>query len=377
MGGSGNGSGTKPEWGSRCDERWCSLFPLQALVPVTAVCLALLVAGVAGNALTVLLVCRCRELRSTTGLYLGSMAVADLLLLLLGLPFDLYRLWRWRPWVFGPALCRLLLYVAEACPYCTILHLTALAAERYLAICFPLRARRLVTRPRVKALIAALWAFALLSAAPFFFLVGLEQPDNRTSLGFECKATRHAVESGLLSTMLWVTTSYFLLPAACLSLLYGLVGRQLLRTKLRTRGPNASAREREHRQTIRILVVVVVAFVICWLPFHVGRIIYINSWSSWMMHFSQYFNIFALHLFYLSASINPILYNFISKKYRAAAYKLLLTHQSGQKAFTVIRDAAGYTETSASIKNEFTVIRDTAGYAETNASIKKEFITNF
>lgn len=101
-------------------------------------------------------------------------------------------------------------------------------------------------------------------------------------------------------------------------------------------------------------VVVVLAFVVCWLPFHVGRIIYINTKDSQMMYFSQYFNIVALQLFYLSAAINPILYNVISKKYRAAAWKLLRARPAG---FCRNRDTDGdmggetadNTETSANL----------------------------
>lgn len=104
-------------------------------------------------------------------------------------------------------------------------------------------------------------------------------------------------------------------------------------------------------------VVVVLSFIVCWLPFHVGRIIYINTDDSQMMYFSQYFNIVALQLFYLSASINPILYNLISKKYRAAAWKLLRARQSVQTGFCRSRDTegdtggeiAGSTETSANM----------------------------
>jgi len=70
------------------------------------------------------------------------------------------------------------------------------------------------------------------------------------------------------------------------------------------------------------------------------------------MLFSKYFNVFPLQLFYLSASINPILYNLISKKYRAAAYKLLLPHRAAERAFVVTKDASGYMETSASTRNE-------------------------
>ncbi|XP_036599804.1 motilin receptor [Trichosurus vulpecula] len=394
----------------RCDESRCSPFPLGALVPVTAVCLGLFAVGVSGNVVTVLLIRRYRDMRTTTNLYLGSMAVSDLLILL-GLPFDLYRLWRSRPWVFGQLLCRLSLYLSEGCTYASLLHITALSVERYLAICYPLRARVLITRRRVRALIAALWAVALLSAGPFFFLVGVEQdpaPDGskwalaangswpaaplslpsettqlsaRSSPGTpsqyapsgsaaaaaaamfsrECRPSREHL--GILRVMLWVTTAYFFVPMFCLSVLYGLIGRALWRSGAPLRGPAATGREKDHRQTVRVLVVVVLAFIVCWLPFHVGRIIYINTNDSRTMHFSQYFNIVALQLFYLSASINPVLYNLISKKYRAAAYKLLLARQSGEKS-SGTRDVGG--ETGEETGTEM------AGYAETSASIKKK-----
>lgn len=291
--GSAEGAG-EPRWAALppCDEHRCSPFPLGALVPVTAVCLGLFAVGVSGNVVTVLLIGRYRDMRTTTNLYLGSMAVSDLLILL-GLPFDLYRLWRSRPWVFGPLLCRLSLYVGEGCTYATLLHMTALSVERYLAICRPLRARVLVTRPRVRALIAALWALALLSAGPFFFLVGVEQdppvgplPDlNGTAQrtpspgsspapmpwargsspsGREAAAAAAAAlfsrecrpspsQLGVLRVMLWVTTAYFFLPFLCLSVLYGLIGRELWRSEGPLRGPAASGRGKGHRQTVRVL----------------------------------------------------------------------------------------------------------------------------
>lgn len=285
----------EPRWAALppCDERRCSLFPLGALVPVTAVCLGLFAVGVSGNVVTVLLIGRYRDMQTTTNLYLGSMAVSDLLILL-GLPFDLYRLWRSRPWVFGPLLCRLSLYVGEGCTYATLLHMTALSVERYLAICRPLRARVLVTRRRVRALIAVLWAVALLSAGPFLFLVGVEQdpgisvvpglngtvrlassplasspplwlsrapPPSPPSgpetaevaalFSRECRPI--PAQLGALRVMLWVTTAYFFLPFLCLSILYGLIGRELWSSRRPLRGLAASGRERGHQQTVRVL----------------------------------------------------------------------------------------------------------------------------
>ncbi|CAD7680775.1 unnamed protein product [Nyctereutes procyonoides] len=332
MGGPGNSSDGAEGAQLPCDERLCSPFPLGALVPVTAVCLGLFAVGVSGNLVTVLLVGRYRDMRSASSLYLGSMAVSDLLILL-GLPLDLYRLWRSRPWVFGQLLCRLSLYLGEGCTYATLLHVTALSVERYRAVCRPLRARALLSRRRARALIAALWAVALLSAAPFLFVVGVEQDAGGPGLNGSARQARALFsrecrpspsQLGALRVMLWVTTAYFFLPFLCLCVLYGRIGRELRRRRGPLRGRAASGRERGHRQAVRVLLAVVLAFLVCWLPFHVGRIIYINTEDSRMMLFSQYFNIVALQLFYLSASINPILYNLISKKYRAAARKLLL-----------------------------------------------------
>ncbi|XP_070591548.1 motilin receptor [Erythrolamprus reginae] len=327
-----------------CNKYLCPLLPMCILIPVTAVCLVLLVLGVSGNVLTVIVTSCSQELHNTTSLYLGSLAVSDLLVLLLGLPMDLYRLWHSQTWVLGPVLCRVWHWSSEACAYCSILHLTALTAERYLAICFPLWAKVLVTQQRVKVILVVLWAVALLSAAPYLFLMGVQQTGNISIDGdfsHECGPTLYARETGLLETMLWVTTSYFILPFFCLYTLHGLIARELLRVGKVHLGV---ASYRNHQQTVRMLVILVLAFLICWLPFHVGRIMYIHPKTTRMMLFTQYFNVFALQLFYLSATINPILYNLVSKKYRAALYKLLVTKKRPERASTITRETAGYLE---------------------------------
>ncbi|XP_056397350.1 uncharacterized protein LOC130291945 [Hyla sarda] len=89
-----------------------------------------------------------------------------------------------------------------------------------------------------------------------------------------------------------------------------------------------------------VAAVVVLTFVLCWLPFHTGRILF--AWAGgggeekeeadeeegereakyYHQVLSQYFNLITMVLFYLSASINPVLYNIMSQKYRAAMSKI-------------------------------------------------------
>ena len=79
-------------------------------------------------------------------------------------------------------------------------------------------------------------------------------------------------------------------------------------------------------------VVVVLAFIICWLPYHIGRNLFaqVDDYDTAML--SQNFNMASMVLCYLSASINPVVYNLMSRKYRAAAKRLFLLHQRPRQA---------------------------------------------
>ncbi|XP_037264355.1 LOW QUALITY PROTEIN: growth hormone secretagogue receptor type 1-like [Falco rusticolus] len=240
------------------------------------------------------------------------MALSDTLIFL-GLPSDLYRLWKYKPYLFGDFLCKFFTYLSETCTYCTILHITTVSAERYFAVCFPLKAKVTTNKRRVKRVILALWGCSLLTAGPILFLFGVQHPNG--SLPQESQERRsieRVIRMGLLETMTWVSTVYLFLPMLCVALLYGLICRKLWRSGQRLlEGRGAT-------QTVRVLAVLVFAFVVCWLPFHLGRILFARS-EIVLDDLMQYFSLIAMLLFCLGASIIPILYN----KYRKAMSKIL------------------------------------------------------
>uniref|UniRef100_A0A8C5MEY2 Growth hormone secretagogue receptor type 1 n=1 Tax=Leptobrachium leishanense TaxID=445787 RepID=A0A8C5MEY2_9ANUR len=308
-----------------------TLFDIQVLIPVTIVCILLFLLGVTGNVITVLVFKRYKDMRSTVNMYLSSMAVSDILIFL-GMPSDLYRIWKYKPYFFGDFTCKFLVYLSETCTYCTILHITAVSVERYLAICFPLKAKIMITKRRVKVVIVLLWIFAVTTAGPILFLYGVEHPPgSQPEESMECKYREQSAQSGLLQIMTWVSTIYFFIPVFILSLLYGLICKTLWSNKHGIRGPTGGSRGKHHKQTVKMLAVVVTSFVLCWLPFHIGRILF--AWAGLganLYEVTQYFNLTSMVLFYLSASINPMLYNIMSQKYRAATGKILKTRNSLQ-----------------------------------------------
>lgn len=81
---------------------------------------------------------------------------------------------------------------------------------------------------------------------------------------------------------------------------------------------------------ILLPVVVVLAFIICWLPYHIGRNLFAQVGDYNTATLSQKFNMASMVLCYVSASINPVVYNLMSRKYRAAAKRLFLHHRPKQ-----------------------------------------------
>lgn len=67
------------------------------------------------------------------------------------------------------------MFLSECCTFCTILHITCLSLERYLAVCWPITAKTVVTRRRTRSLIGCLWLGAAISAAPVLVMVGVEE----------------------------------------------------------------------------------------------------------------------------------------------------------------------------------------------------------
>lgn len=153
-------------------------------VLVTAVYLTLFAVGTVGNSVTAFALGRkksLQSLQSTVHYHLGSLALSDLLILLLAMPVELYNfIWVHHPWAFGDAGCRGYYFLRDACTYATALNVASLSVERYLAICHPFRAKTLMSRSRTKKFISAIWLASGLLAVPMPFTMGQQ---NRSADG--------------------------------------------------------------------------------------------------------------------------------------------------------------------------------------------------
>ena len=86
---------------------------LQIVVPMTVIYVIIFLTGVLGNIAVCLVIVKHKSMHTATNYYLFSLAMADLVTLMLGLPNELYLYWQQYPWVLGEVPCRARSLVSE------------------------------------------------------------------------------------------------------------------------------------------------------------------------------------------------------------------------------------------------------------------------
>ncbi|RXN38716.1 G- coupled receptor 39-like protein [Labeo rohita] len=138
----------------------------------------ILVLGIVGNSLTIhvaQVLQRNGYLQKNVTDHMVSLACSDLLVLLIGMPAELYSA-IWFPFSSssGDASCKIYNFLFEACSYATILNVATLSFERYMAICHPFRYKALSGGRTVKLLLSA-WICSALVALPLLVATGTER----------------------------------------------------------------------------------------------------------------------------------------------------------------------------------------------------------
>ncbi|CAB0010283.1 unnamed protein product [Nesidiocoris tenuis] len=282
---------------------------LAITVPMTLIYAAIFITGVVGNVSICHVITKNQSMQTTTNYYLFSLAVSDLSLLVLGLPYDVSVYWQQYPWSLGTLMCKCRALVSEMASYTSVLTIVAFSMERYLAICHPLHAYSMSGLHRAVKIIAVLWIISLLGASPF--------------TGFCAMLAENVPQGFPIYELSFII--FFLVPMLIIIVLYSLIGR-----KIQSRGnalevdmDGSVHRDVRHlksrRNIVRMLMAVVITFFVCWFPFHAQRLFYLHGTNS---QFYETINEWTFYitgiLYYMSATMNPILYNLMSTKYRTA-----------------------------------------------------------
>ncbi|TRY53691.1 hypothetical protein DNTS_024431, partial [Danionella cerebrum] len=153
-----------------------------------AVLLVLLIFCVVfGNVLVCVAVSREKALQTTTNYLIVSLAVSDLLLATLVMPWGVYLevVGEWR---FSRIHCDILLTLDVMMCTASILNLCAISIDRYTAVAMPLLYNtRYSSRRRVALMITIVWFLSFAISCPLLF--GLNNTATQAELGHDCSFT--------------------------------------------------------------------------------------------------------------------------------------------------------------------------------------------
>ncbi|CAL8081931.1 unnamed protein product [Orchesella dallaii] len=206
---------------------------------LTATVLSLIIVlTLVGNALVIMSVFTYRPLRSAPNFFIVSLAVADMTVAILVLPLNVAYSILGR-WVLGKLVCEFWVTSDVLCCTASILHLCAIAIDRYRAITDPVNYARKRTLQRVLFTIAVVWIMSFLISSPP--ILGWNDWPSDFNADTPCQLTRqqgYVVYSALGS---------FFIPLALMTGVYVriyIATRRRLRQRARASRLSAMARQK-------------------------------------------------------------------------------------------------------------------------------------
>ncbi|KAG7264442.1 hypothetical protein CRUP_022304 [Coryphaenoides rupestris] len=260
---------------------------------------AIILFGVAGNV----------TLRTVTNFFIVNLAVSDLFMNTLCLPFTLvYTLHG--EWKFGRALCFVLPCAQATAVHVSTITLSVIALDRHRSI---VRHRETykMSKDTCAAVIAATWAVGAVLASPLAIFREHGTLDLSPGTTIEvCSEewpggrSHDATMDGTVYSIAILLVQY-VLPLAVNSFAYVRIWSTL---KEEARRSNHHDCHRRRRKTTKMLVTVVAVFAVAWLPFHAFQLaIDIDSSVLDMKDFKLLFTVFHI-MAMCSTCVNPILY---------------------------------------------------------------------
>lgn len=196
---------------------------LYIIIPITIIYVIIFFTGLVGNISTCVVISRNKSMHTATNYYLFSLAISDLLLLVSGLPQEMYSIWSRYPYIFGQTFCVLRGLFAETSANATVLTITAFTVERYLAICHPFLSHTMSKLSRAVRFILIIWVVAIFFAVPQalqFDVAAMIEGNSETEM---C----HVARTIIPHSFEFSTFVFFVAPMSLITVLYALIGLRL------------------------------------------------------------------------------------------------------------------------------------------------------
>ncbi|XP_062273478.1 adenosine A2a receptor a [Scomber scombrus] len=298
--------------------------------------LLIAVFSVLGNVLVCWAVCLNSNLQSITNFFVVSLAVADIAVGVLAIPFSIVISTGFCSNFYG---CLFIACFVLVLTQSSIFSLLAIAIDRYIAIKIPLRYNSLVTGQRAQGIIAICWVLSIIiGLTPMMGWHNVSDKMTESDINSTCP-------SGLMKCLFeevvvmeyMVYFNFFacvLIPLLLMLAIYLCIFmaacHQLKLIEVKAiHGEKSRSTLQKEIQAAKSLAIIVGLFAVCWLPLHI-----INCFTLfcpqcdrpplWIMYV-------AIILSHANSVINPFIYAYRIREFRQTFRRIIRRHILGRK----------------------------------------------
>ncbi|KAM6927342.1 arg8-vasotocin receptor-like [Xenentodon cancila] len=255
----------------------------------------------------------------------------------------------------GPDLiCRLVKYLQVLGMFLSTYMIVVMTVDRYQAVCNPMvKFQR--TRTRLNIPVCCAWGISVLGSLPQVFI--FSQVEVAPGV-FDCWA-EFIQPWGLQTYVTWTTLVIFILPVTTVVVcqvricrvihfnVYQKTHRQNSVGVLPTRASGVAGMSKARVKTLKMTVVIVLAYIVCWAPFFT-----VQLWSAWDMYAPKENATFTILMLLasLNSCANPCIYLLFSGQFPNRLVRLLCKWHSDGKG-SIPDDATLVSTLYVSFKN--------------------------
>uniref|UniRef100_A0A672NGH1 G-protein coupled receptors family 1 profile domain-containing protein n=1 Tax=Sinocyclocheilus grahami TaxID=75366 RepID=A0A672NGH1_SINGR len=259
-----------------------------------------LILGVPGNAFVVY-VAGLKMKRTVNTVGFLNLAIADLLCCLSALYYVTESAFN-EDWPYGSIMCKILHFIMLITMFASVFTLSLISLDRFTLVITPVWAQNHRSLFIARLSCAAAWILASVLSLPFMMLRETYTENNKTY----CLHFQHDEDHFKLYRRLSIIRFVFgfLVPLVCITTCYGFIARKLGRSHFHS------------GRAFHIMLSVIVAFFLCWLPYHIVDLIIMYGEES-SSSVASAVDPLAISLAYVNSCLNPVLYVFMGQDFKS------------------------------------------------------------
>ncbi|XP_068073388.1 C-C chemokine receptor type 5 isoform X2 [Danio rerio] len=265
--------------------------------------------SILGNGVVLLVVHKFEKMNTITNIFLINL-VASNIIFTLTLPF--YAVYHSSEWIFGEPMCKLVTSAYYLGFYSSILFLTLMTFDRYLAVVHCIMANSQRRSIYAASLSVAVWIISLLASLEYLIYFTVEESQVG---GLSCNDPR--VGEWKTFALYKQFVLFFLFPLVVFVYCYSRITLTVMHTRM----------VKKHH-TIRVIFVTVLMFFVFWSPYNIVLVMREykdpNDCNSNLPHAVYVTNNVARLYF----CINPVFYIFLGRKFQNRVREMCLKQDS-------------------------------------------------